>query len=87
MRPGFQGQGCGHHLAAQAIEWARRAGYEQMLLDTLPTMTAAQHMYERLGFCEVGPYRFNPIPGTRYMALPLGARPQERIDLEDGGSR
>ena len=58
-----------------------------MLLDTLPTMTAAQQMYERLGFREVAPYRFNPIRGTRYMALPLVPRPQERIDFEDGVKR
>jgi GNAT superfamily N-acetyltransferase len=87
VRGGFQGQGCGHYLAAQAIEWARRAGYEQMLLDTLPSMKTAQQLYERLGFREVGAYRFNPIPGTRYMALPLVAGPQKQIDLDGGGNR
>jgi ribosomal protein S18 acetylase RimI-like enzyme len=39
-------------------------------------MTAAQHLYQRLGFSEVEPYRFNPIPGTRYMELPLVAARQ-----------
>ena len=73
VREAFQGRGCGRFLAEQAIEWARRAGYERMLLDTLPAMAAAQHMYERLGFREVEPYRFNPIPGTRYMELALVA--------------
>lgn len=87
VRAGFQGLGCGRYLAAQAIEWARRAGYDQMLLDTLPSMTTAQQLYERLGFREVAPYRFNPIPGTRYMALLLGAGPQEPIDTEDRGNR
>jgi putative acetyltransferase len=71
VRKAFQGRGCGHVLAAQAIEWAKRAGYDRMMLDTLPAMTAAQHLYERLGFREVNPYRFNPVPGTRYMELPL----------------
>jgi putative acetyltransferase len=75
VRPAFHGQGCGGVLAAKAIEWARHAGYDRMLLDTLPTMGAAQHLYERLGFREVAPYRFNPVPGTRYMELPLVAPP------------
>ncbi len=87
VRQRFQGQGCGHYLVLEAIEWARRAGYDQMLLDTLPSMTAAQQVYERLGFREVAPYRFNPIRGTRYMALPLVPRPQGGIDLEDGVNR
>jgi putative acetyltransferase len=82
VRKAFQGRGCGQVLAAQAIEWAKHAGYDRMMLDTLPAMTAAQHLYERLGFREVNPYRFNPIPGTRYMELPLVAFPQARVSVE-----
>lgn len=74
VRKAFQGRGCGNVLATQAIAWARRAGYDRMLLDTLPTMTTAQHLYERLGFREADAYRFNPILGTRYMELPLDRR-------------
>jgi ribosomal protein S18 acetylase RimI-like enzyme len=76
VRKEFQGQGCGHILAAEAVKWAKHAGYERMLLDTLPAMTAAQHLYERLGFREIDAYRFNPIRGTRYMELPLVALPR-----------
>lgn len=75
VRKAFQGHGCGGVLVAKAIQWAKGAGYDRMLLDTLPTMRAAQHLYERLGFREVEAYRFNPIPGTRYMELPLAASP------------
>jgi ribosomal protein S18 acetylase RimI-like enzyme len=53
-----------------------------MLLDTLPAMTAAQHMYERLGFREVAPYRFNPVPGTRYMELSFVALPKRETGLD-----
>ena len=74
VREAFQGRGCGLFLAERAIAWAREAGYERMLLDTLPAMTSAQRMYERLGFREVEPYRFNPVPGTRYMELSLKER-------------
>ena len=71
VRPQFQGTGCGRQLAERAIDWAGAAGYRQMLLDTLPTMTGAQRMYERLGFSDVPAYRFNPIAGTRFMARAL----------------
>jgi ribosomal protein S18 acetylase RimI-like enzyme len=71
VRPQFQGRGYGGRLAEHAIAWARAAGYDRMLLDTLPSMVEAQRMYERLGFRDVPAYRFNPIPGTRYMELRL----------------
>jgi GNAT superfamily N-acetyltransferase len=71
VRPQFQRTGCGRRLAERAIEWAGAAGYGQMLLDTLPTMTKAQRMYEDLGFRDVPAYRFNPIAGARYMARSL----------------
>jgi putative acetyltransferase len=72
VRERFTGQGCGRVLAVHAIEWARRAAYERMLLDTLPSMAAAQRLYEDLGFRDIAPYRFNPVAGTRYMELRLG---------------
>lgn len=71
VRDSFKGQGCGRILAEHALEWARRAGYERMRLDTLPSMAAAQRLYEDLGFRDVAPYRFNPVAGTRYMELRL----------------
>jgi ribosomal protein S18 acetylase RimI-like enzyme len=71
VRDAFKGQGVGRTLAEHAIAWSRRAGYERMLLDTLPSMVAAQRLYETLGFRDVESYRFNPVGGTRYMELEL----------------
>jgi predicted N-acetyltransferase YhbS len=45
-----------------------------MRLDTLPAMRAAHKLYERLGFVETPAYRFNPVEGTRFLALSLGDR-------------
>lgn len=71
VRPKFQGLGCGRFLAQSAISWAATAGYERMVLDTLPAMAAAQGLYERVGFRDIEPYRVNPLPGARFMALEL----------------
>jgi len=43
------------------------------LLDTLDDMEAARGLYESLGFAEVPPFYFNPIPGAHYLKAELGA--------------
>lgn len=71
VRPAGRGQGLGLALATASLESAREAGYRRVRLDTLPSMTAAQALYSRLGFHEIPPYRHNPVPGTRFMELDL----------------
>ena len=71
VRDGFRGLGAGEALARAAIVFARKAGYRRMLLDTLPSMSAAHALYARLGFAEVEAYRYNPVAGARFMALSL----------------
>jgi GNAT superfamily N-acetyltransferase len=71
VAPEARGRGVGQQLAAAAIEAAVRLGYRRMLLDTLPSMSAAQALYLRLGFSPIPPYRFNPVAGTVFMALEL----------------
>ncbi len=73
VRPEARGTGLGRRLAIEAIAAGRRLGYGQMLLDTLPSMAAAHALYEQLGFRETDAYRFNPVEGTRYLALDLGS--------------
>jgi carbonic anhydrase len=74
VRDGFRGFGCGHRLVESIIAWARKAGYERVLLDTLPVMEQAQRLYQRFGFRETAPYRPNPVPGARFMELVLETR-------------
>jgi ribosomal protein S18 acetylase RimI-like enzyme len=73
VRSAARSSGLGRALAEAVIEEARRRGFRRMRLDTVPSMADAQRLYERLGFREIEPYRFNPIPGTRYLELELGA--------------
>jgi GNAT superfamily N-acetyltransferase len=71
VRDAFRGTGCGGALVRHVLDWARGGGYHRIVLDTLPSMASAQRMYERLGFRETTPYRPNPVPGARYLALDL----------------
>ena len=75
VRPAGRGFGIGRMLAGRLIDEARLAGYNRMLLDTLPSMANAQALYRSMGFFEIAPYCANPIAGTLYMALQLATAP------------
>ena len=71
VRPAFRGLGLGRALAEALLDEARRIGYSAMLLDTLDDMEAARELYGELGFVEIPPYYFNPIPGAHYLMAEL----------------
>jgi GNAT superfamily N-acetyltransferase len=71
VRPEARGQQLGRLLVERVCREARDAGYSRMCLDTLPMMASAQSLYESLGFVPTEPYVFNPVPGTRFLALDL----------------
>lgn len=72
VRRAFRRFGLGRLLAQALIDAATQAGYSAMLLDTLDEMEAARGLYAALGFEEVPPYYYNPLPGARYLKVDLG---------------
>jgi ribosomal protein S18 acetylase RimI-like enzyme len=76
VRRAFRRFGLGRQLAQALMDRAVQAGYASMLLDTLDEMEAARGLYASLGFTEVPPYYFNPLPGARYLKADLDAAGQ-----------
>ena len=71
VRGAHRSLGLGRRLTEEALTAARAIGYRRVLLDTLPSMTAAQALYRSLGFHEIDAYTANPVPGAMFMALDL----------------
>jgi GNAT superfamily N-acetyltransferase len=71
VTPKGRGLGLGKALAERVIAEARRIGYREMRLDTLPSLIAAIALYDSMGFARIAAYYDTPIPGTIFMALPL----------------
>jgi putative acetyltransferase len=67
VRRAFRRFGLGRRIAHALMDRAVELGYSSMLLDTLDDMEAARGLYASLGFEEVPPYYFNPIPGAHYL--------------------
>lgn len=72
VRRAFRRFGIGRLLAQALMDHASGAGYSVMLLDTLDDMEAARGLYAALGFEEIPPYYFNPLPGAHYLKAELG---------------
>jgi ribosomal protein S18 acetylase RimI-like enzyme len=71
VRPRFRSHGAGRALAEAVLRVAASIGYRSIRLDTLASMKRARALYAALGFREIPPYRFNPVPGTVYLERAL----------------
>lgn len=69
--PRFRGKHIGEYLVKYIIEEARAIGYSHMLLDTLPFLQSAIHMYKKYGFYEISSYNDSPMDTSIYMKLDL----------------
>jgi len=69
--PAARGLGVGAALVARVVAAAQEAGYSEMLLDTLPTMTGAIKLYRAAGFENVPAYYDTPIEETVFFRKKL----------------
>jgi len=68
VSPEARGHGLGKALAECAMSEAKKLGYREIYLDTLPAMEQAIAMYRSLGFAPIEPY-YAPTPeGTIFLA-------------------
>jgi ribosomal protein S18 acetylase RimI-like enzyme len=71
IREKYRHLGLGQQLSLKVIDDARQIGYQQILLDTLSTMTPAMNLYRKLGFRQIAAYYNNPIREAVYFGLDL----------------
>ena len=68
--PGLYGAEAGALLIA-VVERARAIGNQALYADSLPRMTEALSLYERIGFEKVKAYASDPTPGAIFLNLNL----------------
>lgn len=71
VRPAFRGHKIGDALVDRVIRDARAIGYRNMLLDTLPFLETAIHLYRKRGFYEIPCYNDSPMETTVFMQYDL----------------
>jgi putative acetyltransferase len=71
VRKAFRGFGLGRQMVEAMLDFARQAGYQCVLLDTLDDMEAARALYTDLGFETIAPYYHNPVPGAHYLKVDI----------------
>lgn len=71
VRPRFRGKRIGERLLQRVLEDAKEIGYSYILLDTLPFLESAIHMYQKYGFYEIESYNNSPMSSSIYMRLDL----------------
>ena len=64
-------RGIGEALCIELMKQARLMGYKKMRLDTMARLEAANKLYNKLGFYQIPPYRYNPDETARFMEYVL----------------
>ena len=63
----LRGQGVGKQLMDRCLEFASKSGFEQVYIETMPYMEAAQKLYKKSGFY----YIDGPMGNTGHNACPV----------------
>ena len=81
--PAARGLGVGRKLLHGILDKALSLGYNEIKLDTLPSMRQAVSLYESAGFVPITPYYKTPLPGTVFLGRQLksSSATSESIDV------
>jgi len=66
VKPEYRKIKLGEKLVLEIIEHAKKAGYKEMVLDTIIPLEAAIHLYKKVGFVECEAYYYNPMSDVLY---------------------
>ena len=69
--PAARGLGLGRALVTAILETARRLGYREMRLDTLPTLLPALSLYREADFKEIPAYYETPLAEVMFLSKQL----------------
>lgn len=67
VKPEYRKIKLGEKLVLEIIEHAKKAGYKEMVLDTIIPLEAAIHLYKKVGFVECEAYYYNPMSDVLYL--------------------
>ena len=71
VRPAARGNALGKKLVEELIDFAKKAGYKTMKLDTITSLKDAIKLYRSKGFVETEAYVYNPLSEVLYFELKL----------------
>jgi GNAT superfamily N-acetyltransferase len=71
VRAKSRATGLGRRLLDDATVRARANGFDRLVLNTLPTMSAARSLYDADGYAPTEPYVAEPVEGVQYLARDL----------------
>lgn len=71
VKPEARGSRLGDRLVGEILRHARKAGYREMVLDTIAPLRAAVALYRKWGFSECAPYYDNPMDDVIYLSKKL----------------
>ena len=80
IREEFRGNHLGNMLSEKIIEDAGAIGYKYMRLDTVPFMSSAIKIYEKVGFKFIEKYNVNPASNAIFMQLDCTC--QQKLDTK-----
>ena len=67
VSPECRGMKLGERLVDEIMRHAKKAGFKEMVLDTILPLQPAIHLYKKMGFEECEPYYDNPMDDVIYM--------------------